>query len=212
MLMAGILFDAGVALTAGAQNIEMLLGGRILLGVAVAFASVSVTLYNSEMAPAQLRGRLNQVFQVQGRAPARSLHSRVHRRARLENGSTLGEVAAGPDLLVPTESGCRSVVQVILTLGVVLAQIINIWAGKFYPWGWRLSLGLAGLPAVVLTIGGIVLPDTPNSLIERGYEDEGLKVHICCFFNIGHYCSSPLLHVIMECTDHYHLMKCILSF
>lgn len=64
----------------------------------------------------------------------------------------------------------------ILTLGVVLAQIINIWAGKFYPWGWRLSLGLAGLPALVLTIGGIVLPDTPNSLIERGFEKEGLKV------------------------------------
>lgn len=63
--MAGILFDVGVALTAGAQNIEMLLCGRILLGVAVAFASVSVTLYNSEMAPAQLRGRLNQVFQVE---------------------------------------------------------------------------------------------------------------------------------------------------
>ena len=69
--------------------------------------------------------------------------------------------------------GC---VQVILTLGVVLAQIINIATGKYYPWGWRVSLGLAGLPAIVLTIGGIVLPDTPNSLVERGFEAEGRKV------------------------------------
>ena len=64
MLLAGILFDIGVVLTAGAQNLYMLMAGRVLLGVAVAFASVSVTLYNSEMAPAQLRGRLNQLFQV----------------------------------------------------------------------------------------------------------------------------------------------------
>ena len=64
----------------------------------------------------------------------------------------------------------------ILTLGVVLAQIINIATGKYYPWGWRVSLGLAGLPAIVLTIGGIMLPDTPNSLVERGFEEEGRRV------------------------------------
>lgn len=66
MLLAGLLFDVGVVLTAGAMNLAMLLCGRVLLGIAVAFASVSVTLYNSEMAPAHLRGRLNQVFQVNG--------------------------------------------------------------------------------------------------------------------------------------------------
>ncbi len=42
----------------------MLFIGRVLLGIAVAMASVAVTLYNSEMAPAQHRGRLNQIFQV----------------------------------------------------------------------------------------------------------------------------------------------------
>lgn len=35
------------------------------------------------------------------------------------------------------------------------------------PWGWRLSLGLAGLPATLLLLGGLVLPESPNSLIER---------------------------------------------
>ena len=64
MLLAGILFDIGVVLTAAAFNLAMLLAGRILLGIAVAFASVAVTLYNSEMAPAHIRGRLNQIFQA----------------------------------------------------------------------------------------------------------------------------------------------------
>ena len=64
MLTAGLLFDLGVVLMAAAQNFAMLIIGRILLGVAVAFASVAVTLYNSEMAPAHMRGRLNQIFQA----------------------------------------------------------------------------------------------------------------------------------------------------
>lgn len=64
MLIAGLLFDLGVIITCASFNLPMLIFGRILLGVAVAFASVAVTLYNSEMAPAHIRGRLNQIFQV----------------------------------------------------------------------------------------------------------------------------------------------------
>lgn len=33
-------------------------------------------------------------------------------------------------------------------------------------------MGLAAVPAVILTIGGLVLPETPNSLIERGHHDK----------------------------------------
>ena len=66
--------------------------------------------------------------------------------------------------------------QVVLTLGVVVAQMINTYTGRIHPWGWRLSLGLAGVPAAVLTLGGLLLPDTPNSLIERGFEEEGRAV------------------------------------
>ena len=59
-------------------------------------------------------------------------------------------------------------VQVVLSLGIVLAQAINLGTQHIYPWGWRISLALAGVPAIVLTLGGIFLPETPNSLIERG--------------------------------------------
>ncbi|CAH9093574.1 unnamed protein product [Cuscuta epithymum] len=35
-------------------------------------------------------------------------------------------------------------------------------------WGWRLSLGGAMVPALFIIVGSIFLPETPNSLIERG--------------------------------------------
>ena len=56
----------------------------------------------------------------------------------------------------------------VLSLGIVVAQWINLGTALLDPWGWRLSLALAGLPAIVLTVGGLLLPETPNSLIERG--------------------------------------------
>lgn len=43
-------------------------------------------------------------------------------------------------------------------------------------WGWRLSLGLAGVPASLLTVGALFVVDTPNSLIERGHHEEGKAV------------------------------------
>ena len=58
--------------------------------------------------------------------------------------------------------------QVVLSLGIVVAQWINLGTALIEPWGWRISLALAGLPAIVLTLGGIFLPETPNSLVERG--------------------------------------------
>lgn len=34
-------------------------------------------------------------------------------------------------------------------------------------------MALAGVPALMLTLGSLLVHDTPNSLIERGLEDEG---------------------------------------
>lgn len=37
-------------------------------------------------------------------------------------------------------------------------------------------MGLAGFPALLLTIGALIVLDTPNSLIERGKLEEGKRV------------------------------------
>ncbi|QHO59144.1 Sugar transport protein [Arachis hypogaea] len=41
--------------------------------------------------------------------------------------------------------------------------------------GWRYSLGLAGVPAIMIIIGAMFLPDSPNSLIERGQAEKAKK-------------------------------------
>lgn len=66
--------------------------------------------------------------------------------------------------------------QLATTLGIFTANMINYGTQKLDSWGWRLSLGLAAVPALLMTVGGMLLPETPNSLIERGLIDKGRKV------------------------------------
>lgn len=66
--------------------------------------------------------------------------------------------------------------QLATTLGIFTANMINYGTQKLETWGWRLSLGLAAAPALMMTVGGILLPETPNSLIERGKKEEGRRV------------------------------------
>ncbi|OIV93172.1 hypothetical protein TanjilG_20835 [Lupinus angustifolius] len=121
MLFGGVLFLVGALINGFAQNIWMLIVGRILLGLGIGFANQSVPLYLSEMAPYKYRGALNIGFQMS------------------------------------------------ITFGILIANILNYFFAKLKGgWGWRLSLGGAVVPALVITIGSLVLPDTPNSLIERG--------------------------------------------
>ncbi|OWM77539.1 sugar carrier protein C [Punica granatum] len=63
--------------------------------------------------------------------------------------------------------------QLSITIGILVANILNYFFAKIKGgWGWRLSLGGAVVPALIITIGSLVLPDTPNSMIERGQKEE----------------------------------------
>ncbi|KAK1304119.1 Sugar carrier protein C [Acorus calamus] len=125
MLTGGMIFFAGAAINGFAENVAMLIIGRMLLGVGVGFANQSVPVYLSEMAPARLRGMLNMYFQL------------------------------------------------MITIGILVANLINYGTAKIKAgYGWRISLGLAAVPALIIFLGALVLPDTPNSLIERGKGEE----------------------------------------
>ncbi|KAF9613040.1 hypothetical protein IFM89_005474 [Coptis chinensis] len=128
IICGSISFFLGAVLNAAAVNLFMLIIGRILLGVGIGFGNQAVPLYLSEMAPAKIRGAVNQLFQF---------------------------------------TTCA---------GIVIANIINYFTEKIHPWGWRLSLGLAVVPATAMFIGGLFLPETPNSLVEQGRIDEGRQV------------------------------------
>nr|AAQ24871.1 monosaccharide transporter 4 [Oryza sativa Japonica Group] len=128
MLIAGVFFIVGVIFNGAAQNLAMLIVGRILLGCGVGFANQAVPLFLSEIAPTRIRGGLNILFQLN------------------------------------------------VTIGILFANLVNYGTAKIHPWGWRLSLSLAGIPAALLTLGALFVVDTPNSLIERGRLEEGKAV------------------------------------
>lgn len=128
MLIAGLFFDLGVILNGAAQDLAMLIVGRILLGCGVGFANQAVPLFLSEIAPVQLRGGLNILFQLN------------------------------------------------VTIGILFANLVNYGTAKITPWGWRLSLAIAAVPALCLTIGSLVVVETPNSLVERGHMEKAKTI------------------------------------
>lgn len=66
--------------------------------------------------------------------------------------------------------------QLTTCIGITVAGFINYGIEKLHPWGWRLSLGLATVPATLMFIGGLFLPETPNSLVEQGRVEEARTV------------------------------------
>ncbi|KAG6692499.1 hypothetical protein I3842_10G117500 [Carya illinoinensis] len=63
--------------------------------------------------------------------------------------------------------------QLSITIGILIANVLNYFFAKIKGgWGWRLSLGGAMVPALIVTVGSLVLHDTPNSMTERGLHDE----------------------------------------
>lgn len=128
ILCGGLSFFIGAIVNALAKNIAMLIIGRCLLGIGIGFGNQAVPLYLSEMAPAKVRGAVNQLFQL---------------------------------------TTC---------LGIFVANFINYATEKIHPWGWRLSLGLATVPATLMFVGGLFLPETPNSLVEQGRLEEARTV------------------------------------
>ncbi|KAJ3681890.1 hypothetical protein LUZ60_014463 [Juncus effusus] len=58
--------------------------------------------------------------------------------------------------------------EVCVGLGVFIANLINYRTQKLQSnKGWRLSLILAAIPALILSLGALFIPETPNSIIQR---------------------------------------------
>ncbi|XVE92940.1 hypothetical protein REPUB_Repub01dG0147100 [Reevesia pubescens] len=67
--------------------------------------------------------------------------------------------------------------QMAITIGILAAGLINYGTAKIKGgWGWRVSLALAAVPAIVMTFGSFVLPDTPNSILERGHPEKARQM------------------------------------
>ncbi|KAM4070321.1 hypothetical protein ACB094_12G156600 [Castanea mollissima] len=63
--------------------------------------------------------------------------------------------------------GLNMMFQLAITIGMLVANLLNYFFAEIKGgWGWRLSLGGAMIPAIIIIIGSFFLPETPNSLIE----------------------------------------------
>lgn len=66
--------------------------------------------------------------------------------------------------------------QLSIGFGVLTANLINYGTQKIKAgYGWRISLAMAALPASILTLGALFLPETPNSLIQRSDDPHKVK-------------------------------------
>ncbi|KAK9156222.1 hypothetical protein Sjap_003702 [Stephania japonica] len=73
----------------------------------------------------------------------------------------------------------NNVFQLMIAIGIFAANLINYFSNKIKGgWGWRLSLGLAAVPAAIVLVGSVCLPDTPNSMTECGVSEEDVKKNI----------------------------------
>ncbi|GFZ14132.1 major facilitator superfamily protein [Actinidia rufa] len=63
--------------------------------------------------------------------------------------------------------------QLFVTIGIFIANLVNYNTSRMHPNGWRMSLGLAAVPGLVLFFGSMILTETPASLIERGKDAQG---------------------------------------
>lgn len=78
--------------------------------------------------------------------------------------------------MAPTQirGALASLNQLMITIGILIAYVINFAFSSSE--GWRWMLGLAAIPAVIMLIGVIFMPESPRWLIKNNREDEARKV------------------------------------
>lgn len=72
--------------------------------------------------------------------------------------------------------GMNILFQWFVTFGILCAGLINYGCDFIHPWGWRLALGLSAVPGFIVFVGGLVMPESPTSLIERGHYEKARHV------------------------------------
>jgi sugar porter (SP) family MFS transporter len=78
--------------------------------------------------------------------------------------------------IAPTEirGAVSSLNQLMIVTGILLAFVVNALLAD--SGAWRLMLGLAFIPSVVLLIGMFFMPETPRWLVSRGRDNEAREV------------------------------------
>ncbi|EHI97086.1 sugar transporter [Clostridium sp. DL-VIII] len=97
----------------------------------------------------------------------------------------LGIAVGASSALIPTylaelspadkRGSMSSLFQLMVMTGILLAYVTNYTFSNVYS-GWRLMLGFAAIPAAVLFLGAIILPESPRFLVKDKRFDEAKSV------------------------------------
>ncbi|KAL0292503.1 UNVERIFIED_CONTAM: Hexose carrier protein HEX6 [Sesamum calycinum] len=67
--------------------------------------------------------------------------------------------------------------QLCVANGGLLSSLVNYGTQKIRGgWGWRISLAFTAISASIMTISAPFLPETPNSLVQRGNQERSKKM------------------------------------
>jgi sugar porter (SP) family MFS transporter len=91
-------------------------------------------------------------------------------------GTMIGPVYLAEMAPAKLRGSLNVIFQLFVTIGILIASLINYGSQFIHPWGWRLPLAIAAVPGIFILLAGIILPDSPNSLLERGKTEEALRV------------------------------------
>lgn len=147
ILGAAVIFGVGAIWTGAAGSMISLFIGRLFLGIAIGISSYTVPLYIAELSPSKNRGALVSAFQL------------------LITVGILVSYLSDKGFVVE-ESKVGALSQVLLNMGFEI-NALNCWRPMFY-------IGI--IPALILFVGMLFLPETPRFLISKGKEDAGRKI------------------------------------
>lgn len=118
MLITSGLFIFGTLIASLSSDVYGIIGGRLIIGLAIGMGSYTAPLYIAEIAPFELRGGL----------------------------VTLNQLA--------------------ITVGILCSYIINyIFTNIEGSWRWMFGIGF--IPALLLAVGMIFLPESPRFLVKQ---------------------------------------------
>jgi sugar porter (SP) family MFS transporter len=125
LLVTSVLFIVGGILAALAPVVELLIAGRLVMGLGVGASAVVVTVYLVEVAPTQHRGKIG----------------------------SLG--------------------QLMVVFGILLAYVVGY---ALQPAGaWHVMLGASVIPAAILAVGLLTMPESPRWLVAQGRTPEAIR-------------------------------------
>ena len=72
--------------------------------------------------------------------------------------------------------------QLMITIGIVIAFLSNTWLASYATFGgvtgghWRIMLGMIAIPAAIMFVGVLFLPESPRWLFLKGFKDRAVAV------------------------------------